>query len=153
MLRVQDVMTAAVHTVEPESPAEAAWQRMRAERIHHLVVRKGSRILGVLSDRDAGGPRGTRVREGRTAGELMSTALVTVRPDTPVRKAANLMRGRSIGSLVVSGPKGQLVGIVTVSDLLELLGRGVERPVVTSTRWTLNHRAPHRKTRPAAQRW
>jgi CBS domain-containing protein len=73
--------------------------------------------------------------------ELMTPSPVTVRPETPVRKAANMMRGRSIGSLVVTDDHGHLRGIVTVTDLLELLGRGLERPVVASMRRTLNHRA------------
>jgi hypothetical protein len=54
------------------------------------------------------------------------------------------MRGRSIGCLVVTN-RGRVVGIVTVADLLELLGRGVERPTPTAKRWTLRHRTPHRK--------
>ena len=56
-----------------------------------------------------------------------------------VREAANLLRGRSIGCLPVFDGD-QLAGIVTTSDLLELIGRGVERPVAESTRWTLGRR-------------
>jgi CBS domain-containing protein len=153
VLRVQDVMTTRVQAVGPNLPAETAWQQMRAKHLHHLVVTNGAEVVGLFSDRDAGGARGARVREGRLVGDLMTTSPVTVLPDTPVRRAANLMRGRSIGSLVVTDDKGRVKGIVTVTDLLELLGRGVERPVVTTTRWTLNHRSPHRKTRSAATRW
>jgi hypothetical protein len=38
------------------------------------------------------------------------------------------------------------VGIVTTTDLLELIGRGVEKPVERSTRWTLRRRGPGRAT-------
>jgi CBS domain-containing protein len=69
---------------------------------------------------------------------------VTVEPTTTVRKAANLMAGRSIGGVVVT-ERGRFVGIVTITDLLELLGRGGDRPVTTATRWTLKHRTPRRK--------
>jgi CBS domain-containing protein len=82
----------------------------------------------------------------------MTEAVVTVPPTTPVRKAANLMRGRSIGCLVVS-VAGRAVGIITVADLLELIGRGIERPVATTTRWTLKHRAPHRPRARATGVW
>jgi hypothetical protein len=40
-----------------------------------------------------------------------------------------------------------------VTDLLELIGRGLERPIASTTRRTLNHRAPHKKIRGAAVRW
>jgi hypothetical protein len=39
---------------------------------------------------------------------------------------------------------GKPVGIVTTTDLLELLGRGSERPIEHSTRWTLRDRGPRR---------
>ncbi len=153
MVRVQDVMTEAVEVVAVDTSAEQAFDRMRARRIHHLVVTDGGRVVGVFSHRDAGGGRGAALRQGRTVGELMTPAPVTVQPDTPIRKAANLMRGRAIGSLVVTDRIGRLKGIVTVADLLELLGRGIARPVVASTRWTLNHRAPHRKLHGGSPRW
>ena len=151
-MRVQDVMTEGVQTVSPGTPADDAWNLMRTKGIHHLVVTEGRRVVGVLSDRDAGGLRGPSVRRNRTVGELMTGHVVTVPPTTPVRKVANLMHGRSIGCLVVTDAT-RIVGIVTVSDLLELLGRGTDRAVVSTTRWTLKHRAPHRKRHQAAGAW
>jgi CBS domain-containing protein len=145
-MRVQDVMTTDVQTVSPETKADEAWNLMRVKHFHHLVVTKGRRILGVLSDRDAGGRRGAAVRTGHAVLDLMSEPAVTVLPDTTVRRAANLMRGRSIGCLVVANA-GRVLGIVTVSDLLELVGRGLDRQVETTTRWTLKHRVPHRKAK------
>lgn len=153
MVRVQDVMTLRVETVGPEMPAQTAWQRMQMEGMHHLVVMREQQVVGLFSDRDAGSRRGTALRKGRTVGELMTAKPLTIRPDTPVRKAANLMRGRSIGSLVVTDAGGRLVGIVTVSDLLELLGRGVDHPVAVTHRWTLKHRAPHKKRHRATGAW
>jgi CBS domain-containing protein len=152
MMRVQDVMTEGVQTVSPGTPADDAWNLMRTKGIHHLVVTQGHRVVGVLSDRDAGGLRGPSVRRNRTVGELMTGRVVTVPPTTPVRKAANLMRGQSIGCLVVTDST-RVVGIVTVSDLLELLGQGADRGVISTTRWTLKHRAPHRKRHQAAGVW
>lgn len=151
-MRVQDVMTEGVYTVSAAAPAEDAWNLMSAKRVRHLVVTDGGRVAGILSDRDAGGRQGASVRRNRTVAELMTRHVVTVPPTTPLRKAANLMRGRSIGCLVVT-EGGRLVGIVTVADLLELVGRGVERPVASTTRWTLKHHTPHRKRHQAAGMW
>jgi hypothetical protein len=44
-------------------------------------------------------------------------------------------------------------GIVTVADLLDLLGRGMERTVTSSTRRLLQHRVPHRKQHRGAAAW
>ncbi len=151
-MRVQEVMTEGVTTIAATAAAEDAWNMMRFNRIHHLVVAKGQRIVGVLSDRDVGGHRGASLRMNSVVADLMTAPAVTVEPATTVRQAANVMRGRSIGCLVVV-ESGHAIGIVTVSDLLELVGRGFDRGVVTTTRRTLNHRAPHRKSKGAVAAW
>jgi CBS domain-containing protein len=151
-MRVQDVMTEDVQTISPTRAAEDAWELMRRGGFHHVVVTRGSEVQGLLSDRDGGGRFGTSVRRGRTVGELMSTPVVTVGPTTTLKKAANLMRGRSIGCVVVTD-RGRVVGIVTVADLLELFGRGADRAATVTTRWTLKHRTPHRKGHAATGVW
>jgi CBS domain-containing protein len=151
-MRVQDVMTGGVQTVTPGTAAERAWTMMRAKGIHHLVVTRGNQVTGVLSDRDMGGPKGVTLRKNSTVADLMTPAVVTVGPDTTVRRAANVMRGRSIGCLVVT--KGERpVGIVTVSDLLEIVGRGIDRGAAKATRPVLRHRAPHRKRNASTGPW
>lgn len=138
-MRLADVMTAAVETIQPEVPAEQAWQRMRLRSIRHLVVMDGRRVVGLLSDRDAGSSRGQSLRRHRTVEDLMTRHVVTAQPTTTVRQAANLMAGRTIGCLPVVD-RNRLVGIVTASDLLRLLGRGMDRGTSRSTRWTLKSR-------------
>lgn len=113
-------------------------------RIHHLVVMNGRAVAGIISDRDLGGARGTRLREGRLVGDLMTANVVTAARTTTVREAANLMRGRSIGCLPVLD-KGSLRGIITVTDLLSLIGRGAERPVARAQRAVMRGRGQRRK--------
>ena len=48
-------MTKPVCTVSPTAAADDAWNLMRAQRVRHLVVSDHNRVVGVLSDRDAGG--------------------------------------------------------------------------------------------------
>ena len=79
----------------------------------------------------------------------MTANVVAIPPTTTLKKAANMMRGRSIGCLVVTRG-GRPVGIVTTADLLELLGRGFDRQAVSTARPILSHRIPHRKGRTGA---
>jgi CBS domain-containing protein len=153
-MRVEDVMTRGIQTVSPDTSAEDAWNLMRTHRVHHLVVTDGRRTAGILSDRDAGGPRGASVRKNRAVRDLMTGHVVTVPPTTTIREAANVMRGRSIGCLVVAD-RTRMLGIVTVSDLLDLLGHGMERTVAATTapRRLLQHRVPHRKQHRAGAAW
>lgn len=143
-MRLADIMETAVDTIGLDDSAEAAWERMRLGRIHHLVVMNEHAMAGVISDRDLGGARGARLRDGRQVRDLMTPNVVAAAPTTTVREAANLMRGRSIGCLPVV-QKGSLRGIITVTDLLELIGRGAERPVARSERAVMRGRGPRRK--------
>jgi len=152
-MRLRDVMSERVKTVPAAATADHAWALMRTHRIHHLVVMEGRDIVGVVSDRDLGGRRGATVRSHRIVSELMTERVVTADPDLTVRQAANLMRGRSIGCLIVTAPAGNILGVVTTADLLDLIGKGAERPIVTNTRWALRHRVPHRKQALAAGAW
>lgn len=126
-MRCEDVMTEEVLTIDPDVRASDAWERMRTESIHHLVVVDNGVVVGVISSRDLGGPRGAALRKQHTVAELMTPDLVTVEPDTTIKRAANIMRGRSIGCLPVIDGGGRLKGILTVSDLLDLIGQGAVR--------------------------
>ena len=140
-MRINEIMTEPVQTIPSTMAAEDAWQLMDRLRIHHLVVKQDSTVAGIISDSDLGSFRGSAVRKGRTVADLMSEHVVCVKDTDTVREAANLMRGRGFGCLPVMR-KGRLAGIVTVSDLLVLLGRGVDRPSPSGRR-NLHHRGPH----------
>lgn len=151
-MRVNEIMSSKLKTVTPLVSADAAWDLMKGDRIHHLVVMDAQRIAGVFSSGDSGRSRGKAAREGLRVADLMSERVVTIAADAPVKRAASLMRGRNIGCLVVVD-SGRPVGIVTTSDLLELLGRGAIRPTPTAKRAALNFRAPHRKRHRAYGAW
>jgi acetoin utilization protein AcuB len=124
-MTIAEVMTRDVQTVPATMRAPQAWELMRRRRIHHLVVTEGSRVTGVLSDDDGDGAGGAILRADSTVADLISSEVVTIEPTEPVRKAARLMRRRSLSCLPVT--KGtKLVGVLTVSDLLDVLARGVE---------------------------
>ena len=150
-MRVFEVMTEGVKTVTPAMPATEAWELMRRNRIHHLIVTRGTDIVGVLSERDTGSRIGARARVGRTVAELMTSPVVTADRTDTIRVVANRMRGRSIGCVPIVD-RERLVGIVTVSDLLEALGRGIDRPVKPA-RPIATHRSPHRRQRRPGAAW
>ena len=122
-MRVYEVMTRDVETVKPAVLASEAKNRMRQKNIHHLVVTQGWELRGVVSERDLGGPKLPKTLGKWTVEDLMTSPVITVTSRTPVRRAAALMKGRSIGSLVVTSANGKVAGIVTVADLLDLLAR------------------------------
>ena len=138
-MRVSEFMSRDVEMVEERVPAPDAAERMRATRIRHLVVVRGREVRGVLSDRDLVGAG------ERPVGQLMTEDPVLASPEDTVRQVANRLRGRRIGCLPVVDAGGRVVGIVTTTDILDLVGRGAERTVAESTRRDLTKRGPRRK--------
>jgi CBS domain-containing protein len=49
--------------------------------------------------------------------EIMTTTVVTARPDAPAREIAQLMRDRNVGSVVLADDDGRPCGMVTDRDL------------------------------------
>lgn len=127
-MRLKEFMTTRILTVSSQDTAESAYQIMQDNRIHHLLVMDGNRIVGVISDRDLGRDK---IRQyaftgGLLVEDFMEEDVVVANPDMTVKEAANLMRGRKINCLpVLDG--GKLMGIITTTDLLDLLGQGIER--------------------------
>jgi acetoin utilization protein AcuB len=128
-MRLRDIMTVGIVTIDLREPATAAHAQMRRHRIRHLVVVDGGRVAGILSERDLGGDQGVQARPDRPVRELMTPDVVSATPATTMRQAANLMRGRTIGCLLVVQDE-ELLGLVTTTDLLDQLGRGSTRPTV-----------------------
>jgi acetoin utilization protein AcuB len=141
-MRVQDIMTTSVRSIPPNLGTAAARHTMRSARVRHLVVIEDGRVIGILSQRDLGGVRDESLPAG-TVQDVMQSHVVVAAPETTIRAAANLLRGHNIGCLpVVDGKK--LVGIVTTSDLLGLIGQGAEKPIERSVAWTLKGRGPRK---------
>lgn len=136
-MRMFEIMTPDVETISPDDDSVTAWNRMRVAGIHHLVVVDDDAIVGIVSERDLGGRVGPKQKQ--LVRDVMNVHVVTIEAEATIKRAANVLRGRSIGCLpVVRGD--ELVGIVTTTDMLELLGRGIERPIARNKRFTLTHR-------------
>ncbi|MCU4799606.1 CBS domain-containing protein [Halobacteria archaeon HArc-gm2] len=54
---------------------------------------------------------------------LMSTSLVTVTPETLVEEAATLMLSEDISSLLVTNDDGELQGILTTTDFVDIVSK------------------------------
>ncbi len=143
-MKVRDIMRTNVETVDQEEFAEAAYNRMRVRRIRHLIVLSGSEIVGVLSERDLGGKDREAMRLSHKVLNFMTPYAVKTRPEMTVKQAARLMRGWSIGCLPVVD-RGRLVGIITVSDLLDIVARGGKQAPVRKARRPASRKTLARK--------
>ena len=121
---VRDVMTRGVETAAPDATIADVARRMRDLDVGSLPVTDGSRLLGIVTDRDlsvratasAKDPNNTRVRE------VMSPEIAWIFDDEPADAAARVMRERQIRRLPVLDRSDRLVGVVALADLATDLG-------------------------------
>lgn len=131
-LKVRDVMTRDVRTVNRNDRLSVADELMKLGGFRHVVVLdEAGAVAGVVSSRDIfHGVLAWSLGHGQAAHEkslasypvtqVMSVDTVTIAPEAELRDAAALMAERKIGCVpVVDGT--QLVGILTEGDFLAIL--------------------------------
>ncbi|KOY53714.1 CBS domain-containing protein [Streptomyces sp. XY332] len=86
------------------------------------VVDEAERPVGVVSEADLLRKRSSG-NGANTAADLMTSPAVTARTEWSVVRAARVMRGRQVKRLPVVHATGRLIGILSLSDLLQLFLR------------------------------
>jgi acetoin utilization protein AcuB len=127
MLLVRDSMTREVVTISPQTTAAEALALCREKGIRHLPVMEEGRLAGMVSDRDLrsatpalGDPARAEALQNIRVRGVMVRDVSTAHPEDPIEQAANTMREKKIGCLPVL-EAGELVGILTSSDVMEAL--------------------------------
>ena len=137
-------MSTSVVTVSPETPLKEVASLLDEHRISGVPVCDASgRVVGVVSGSDilwkelrtlpeAHGLIGRLLdsaygddkrARAKTAGEAMSAPAITIPPDVPVARAAELMLEFMVNRVPVVEDDGRLVGIVTRADLVRAFRR------------------------------
>ncbi|WP_136716987.1 CBS domain-containing protein [Halorientalis salina] len=121
---VEDIMTpvADLDTVTPETTLSELLERMVTERHTGYPVVSGRdtrhgeiRGLVTLEDLQTVDPD---QRDAATVGDVMSTDLETVSRTTDAEDAATRMQRRGVGRLLVTDDHGELVGLISRTDLM-----------------------------------
>ena len=137
---VKDVMTTRVIWVKKDATFREMAAALREYRVSAFpVVDDDRKVIGVVSEADMltkealadepgvfGGilhRRDQAKARGVTAADLMTAAVVAVRPEDAVEHAAKLMYDRKVKRLPVTDADGRLVGIISRADVLSVFDR------------------------------
>lgn len=118
--RVQDLVGRAPESVTPSTTVRDAAATMRERGISSVLVMDGSRLLGIVTDRDL---RNRVLAQGRDPGDTVDTVMtrdpVTTPSDALAFEVLLAMVDRGVHHLPVV-EDGRVVGVVTSSDLMRL---------------------------------
>jgi CBS domain-containing protein len=123
MLRVKQLLARKGHdlwSIDAEEPVLAAIQIMADRHVGALPVTRDGKLVGVVSERDYARKV---ILLGRSSAEtavwqIMSSPVVTVAPDAPVRECMEIMTARRIRHLPVVEAGGAMVGMISIGDLV-----------------------------------
>jgi len=131
-LHVSDYMNDEVVTINSDTSLLEAQRLMATKRIRVLLVVDEEKLGGLVTRTDM-----MKIVPSRFAlpqnheqslavmlqsvEKVMTRRLLTVTPEQPLLKAAELMLEHKIHSLPVVGAEGELLGIITESDLFRMV--------------------------------
>jgi CBS domain-containing protein len=117
-MKVSQVMTHEVRTVQPDTTAREAASFMLSEDAGSMPVSEGDRLIGMITDRDIA-VRGVAKGHGpdTPVRELMTDEIICARVDDDVDEIAAKMSRAQVRRLPVIDASEKLCGIVSLGDL------------------------------------
>ncbi len=117
--RAENVIIEDPFTVAPDITLGEAKMYMKREGISGVLVVKEikakKQLVGILTRRDLLFETDDR----KKVSSLMSTTIVTARPDVDLEKAKDLLHANRIEKLPLTNKDGTLVGLITLRDIIE----------------------------------
>ena len=138
---VGERMTRDPIVVRDDTPINKALKIMRDNKVRRLpVLNDKGALVGIISERDllyASPSPATSLSiyelhyllSKIKVADVMTTEVITVTEDTPLQEAARIMADNKIGGLPVER-KGELVGIITETDLFKIFLEMLEAQAV-----------------------
>jgi acetoin utilization protein AcuB len=128
ILYVKEIMSTPVKSVGPDDTLESISRIFATKKFRHVPVCDDSgKVIGIASERDLLRKMLAQPADPFssvspvTVSAFMKTSVLTASPHAQVRAAARIMYDEKVGALPVLDDQGNLVGIVTRSDILRTL--------------------------------
>jgi len=118
---IRGVMTKNVATTTEETAIINAAKQMSSKLISCVVVVKNKKPVGIVTERDliqriivkGKDAKKTKVKD------IMTAPVVTVPPESDLVPTGELMKKKKVRRFPVTNDKGDLIGLVTQTDILE----------------------------------
>jgi CBS domain-containing protein len=119
-----DVLGTKLVTAGPTSTLSSVARQMREHHVGAVVIVEGQKPVGIVTDRDLALALGADgVSPEAPAGRVMTTPLRTIPDGAGIFAATQCMRDAGVRRLPIVDEKERLVGMVSLDDLMRLLGR------------------------------
>jgi CBS-domain-containing membrane protein len=125
--RVQDVMTEAVMCLNANHTQDEAAEILRVREVSGApVLGYGGHLVGIVTLSDLADPRRRKPLTRGLVEDAMTRVVYAVRATDPAMHAVRLMLNEHIHRALVVNDDGTIAGIVSPTDILRALARGVD---------------------------
>ncbi len=116
---IKKFMTQNPVILSPEEDVQVAFNLLTIKEVRQAPVLDNGKLIGIVTDRDL---RMAIVQDlndtNLTVRNFMTSNPKTVFEDAPLQSAANIIAEKKFNALPVISESGNLVGIITTTDIL-----------------------------------
>jgi len=124
---IDDIMEEDVVTVQPDTPVPTVTAQMETEDVGAVVVVDDNEPQSVVTDREVALALGDMPDlADKTAEDLISDEMVTGEQQMSVYEALQQLSEENIRRLPIVDENGDLIGIVTLDDIIVLIGEEMQ---------------------------
>jgi CBS domain-containing protein len=125
-MKLSDSFTKKAITAAPDATLASVARQMEQHNVGAVVIADADRPIGIITDRDLALALGAHEVSPRTEVHAIMNRRVVVIPDNAgILTATRLMRETGVRRLPVVDQADRLTGMVTLDDLLEVLGQAL----------------------------
>jgi acetoin utilization protein AcuB len=133
-MKVRDCMKSPVFTVTPDTLIDTALETMREKHVRRLPVVESGKLVGLVTrniKEQAIPPSPTPLTlwgihyalSSMKVRDVMIADVIVVHPDDTIKEVVALSAKHQIGTFPVVDENGNLVGILTNTDLLHIMAK------------------------------
>lgn len=137
LMKIKDILVPGLKTIMVDAGMADAEKIMREANIRHLPVTDGTRIVGIISDRDiqrsqtlvkTSDVTKTTIQGFKKVADYMSSPARTMNVNDSIEKLTREMIDMKISSFIIEDDNRRPLGIITTYDLLLLLMDQLTKP-------------------------
>ena len=113
-----------VVTAEPTDSIESVVGKMNLHDMGAVVIVQNQKVVGIVTDRDVALGLGLgKAQPDTPVSQIMTKKVLTIWEDQGVFNATQYLMGHKVRRLPIINRDDELVGMVTMDDLIGLLGQ------------------------------
>ncbi len=126
-MSLSELITRKLVTASPKDPLKKVAKLMEQQNVGAIVVAQDKRPIGIVTDRDLALAICVRdISPNEHVQEVMTCPVSTVSKDEGVYAATQQLMEQAVRRLPVVDENGDAIGLVSLDDLLLLIGRELQ---------------------------